>query len=95
MSAPHFIYLPISNTFAAHVKITVRISYRNIISAVLLHNVSSDEQMKKIITFVKFHFSIADLMVQARPKLQVAAKYALHELTPPKLSDIPAIRAGE
>lgn len=34
-------------------------------------------------------------MVQARPKLQTATKYALVELTPPKLSDIPAIRSGK
>lgn len=34
-------------------------------------------------------------MVQARPKLQVAAKYALVELTPPKVSDIPAITSGK
>lgn len=31
----------------------------------------------------------------ARPQLQVASKYALAEMTPPKLSDIPAIRSGE
>lgn len=34
-------------------------------------------------------------MTAARPKLQVAAKYALAELTPPKVSDIPAIRQGK
>lgn len=34
-------------------------------------------------------------MVQARPKLQTVTKYALVELTPPKLSDIPAIRSGK
>lgn len=31
----------------------------------------------------------------ARPQLQIAAKYALAELTPPKPGDIPAIRAGK
>lgn len=34
-------------------------------------------------------------MVQARPQLQVALKYAKVEMTPPKLSDIPAIRSGK
>lgn len=38
---------------------------------------------------------LSDLLVQARPQLNVAAKYALVELTPPKLSDIPAIRQGK
>lgn len=33
--------------------------------------------------------------MQAKPKLAVASKYALAELTPPKLSDIPAIRQGK
>lgn len=36
-----------------------------------------------------------DLLAQARPKLQVAAKYALVELTPPKPTDIPAITSGK
>lgn len=39
-------------------------------------------------------YFIAALLVQAKPKLQVAAKYALVEMTPPKVSDIPAIRQG-
>lgn len=38
---------------------------------------------------------ISELLAQARPKLEVAAKYALAELTPPKISDIPAIRSGK
>ncbi|XP_015511735.1 ATP synthase subunit g, mitochondrial [Neodiprion pinetum] len=33
-------------------------------------------------------------MVLAKPKLQVFRQYAMVELTPPKLSDIPAIRSG-
>lgn len=35
------------------------------------------------------------LLVQSKPKLQVATKYALAELTPPKVTDIPAIRSGK
>lgn len=38
---------------------------------------------------------LSDLLIQSRPKFQVAAKYALVELTPPKLSDIPAIKSGK
>lgn len=38
---------------------------------------------------------ITALIAQSRPKLQVATKYALVELTPPKVSDIPAIRQGK
>lgn len=38
---------------------------------------------------------IADLITASRPKLQVAAKYALVEMTPPKIGDIPAIRQGK
>lgn len=38
---------------------------------------------------------VSALVVAARPQLQVAAKYALAELTPPKPGDIPAIRAGK
>lgn len=33
-------------------------------------------------------------MVLAKPKLQVFKQYALVELTPPKLTDLPAIRTG-
>lgn len=34
------------------------------------------------------------LLVQGRPKFQTFLKYAAVELTPPKPSDIPAIRQG-
>ncbi|XP_055298409.1 ATP synthase subunit g, mitochondrial [Sitodiplosis mosellana] len=42
----------------------------------------------------KLSGAINNLIVASRPRLQVAAKYALVELTPPKVSDIPAIRSG-
>lgn len=38
---------------------------------------------------------VSALLASAKPTLQVATKYALVEMTPPKLSDIPAIRAGK
>lgn len=49
----------------------------------------ASEIMKCVVDF------LPDLLIQSRPKLQVAAKYALVELTPPKLSDIPAIKSGK
>lgn len=41
------------------------------------------------------HLFIVAMMVQGKPKLQVALKYAMVECTPPKISDIPAIRHGK
>lgn len=40
-------------------------------------------------------FSILAAVAYLKPQLKVVSKYALAELTPPKLSDIPAIRAGK
>lgn len=37
---------------------------------------------------------VGGLMQQARPGLMVFKKYALVELTPPKPTDLPAIKAG-
>lgn len=35
------------------------------------------------------------MLVAARPQMQTAMKYALVEMTPPKIGDIPAIRSGK
>ncbi|XP_031628162.1 ATP synthase subunit g, mitochondrial [Contarinia nasturtii] len=42
----------------------------------------------------KLSVLVNNLVVASRPKLKVAAKYAMAEMTPPKVSDIPAISSG-